>query len=266
MVIRWAAILSMVLMTTLGIAQRGRAFLTIEAHVGFAHSVHLGRLSGLEPSDYTFPPEGQYYGKAYKVTFSVNETIKGAEAKSISFVLNLQHIAELSYLKEKNIELLLFHSNQYSDEEGEFGPGAPGNYYSFRILEKLRSDGDRLGPRGTADQLNINLNEGKFFDLNLNVISGRGKILKRARSFAKKYPGTLNVEHINVPNAFAAQCGYPNAYALVNLPLCEEARKVIALLAKNPSRLVRFSPKADREGEKALILVGLNKFLALFDK
>lgn len=266
MTLRWAAILSLLLLCPAVFSQRGRGFITIEAHVGLAYSVNVGSIKSIEPSDYTFPPEGHYYGKAYKVTFSVTETIKGPAAKSLSFVLALQHTTEIYYLREHNVELVLFHSDRYSDEEGEFGPGAPGNYYSFRILEKLKSDGNGSRPRTTADQLNINLNEGKMFDLNLNVISGRNNILKKARAFAKKYPGTLKVDHVMVPNEFAAQCGYPNAYALVALPICKETKKVIATLAKNPDRLLKYAPNSDRERQRTLMLSGLRQFLAKLEE
>lgn len=265
MILRWAVIFSLLVLCVAGFAQRGRGFITIEAHVGLAHSVNVGTIKSLEPSDYTFPPEGHYYGKAYKVTFSVTETIKGPAAKSLSFVLALQHTAEILYLKENKIELVLFHSDRFSDEEGEFGPGTPGNFYSFRILEKLKPDGNGSLPRTTADQLNINLNEGKMFDLNLNVISGRNNILKKARAFAKKYPGTLKVDRLMVPNAFAAQCGYPNAFALVIFPMCQETRKALTTLERNPDRLVKFSPEKDRERQKTLYLLELRKFLVQFE-
>lgn len=265
MTLRWEAILSLLILTAAGFAQRGRGFITIEAHVGLAHSVNIGSIKSIEPSDYTFPPEDQYYGKPYKITFSVTETIKGPAAKSLSFVLALQHTTEISYLKENNVELVLFHSDRFSDEEGEFGPGIPGSFYSFRILEKLKSDRNGPLPRTTADQLNINLNEGRFFDLNLNVIPGRDNILRKARAFAKKYPGTLKVNHLMVPNSFAAQCGYPNAYAIVILPMCEETKKVIAKLVKNPDRLLKFSPESDRERQRTYYLGGLRRFLKSFD-
>lgn len=264
--LRWAAILSLLLLCAMGIAQRGRAFITIEAHVGIAHSINLGIITGLEQSDYPFPPDGPYYGKAYKVTFLVSETIKGPAVKSFSFHLNLQHTTEITYLKQNNIELLLFHSDRYSDEEGEFGPGAPGNYYSFRILEKLKSDGDRLGTRDTADQLNINLNEGKMFDLNLNVISGRNNILKKARAFAKKHPRIIETDHLMVPNDFAAKIGYPNAYALIVLPICEETRSVLSELEMNPDRLLKAVPKKEREQRRKIFLSDVRRLLARCDE
>lgn len=266
MTLRMAVIFSLLLLCPAVFAQRGRGFITIEAHVGIAHSVNVGRIDSIEPSDYTFPPEDQYYGKPYKITFSVTETIKGPKAKSLSFDLALQHTTEINYLKENNIELVLFHSDVFSDEEGEFGPGTPGNFYSFRILEKLESAGNGSLPRTTADQLNINLNEGRFFDLNLNVISGRDNILRKARAFAKKYPGTLKVNHLMVPNSFASQCGYPNAFAILLLPICNETKKVIAKEAKNFNQLLKFTPESARKQQKTFFSAELSKFLALFDE
>ena len=262
---RWIAVLALLGLWILTPAQRGRAFVSIEAHVGTASSVHVGFVKQLEPTQYEKPKEGFYPGEPYRVTFAVSETIKGAPAQSLDLILTLQHTFELEYLRDNKIEVMLVATNQYIDEEAELGLAPPGSRYSFRILQPIRHPKDTPKTEWIGEQLNVSFNEGRMFDLKLNVVSRREEILKRARAFAKKYPEVLKAEYISVPNEFGAKCGYPNAFCLITLPLCPESKALALQLEKNPSRLLKDVREKDLEWQRKSVVEGLKRFLSRFE-
>lgn len=260
---RLALVLALYALWTLVPAQRGRAFVSIEAHVGSAHAVHLGTVRSLEPSDDAKPAEGFFPGQPYRVEFAVTETIKGTRAKTLDLRLTLQHAWNLEYLRDHNIEVMLCATTQPVDEEAEIG--LDGSRYSFRILAPVRHPRSAPETKWIADQMNVSLNEGRMFDLQLRVVSRRGEIVRRARAFAKAYPETLATQWIRVPNEFGVACGYTNAYCGITLPLCRESRQVAERLAKDPGRLLRNVKDGDLDWQRKSVLASLRQFLDLFE-
>jgi hypothetical protein len=246
-------------------AQRGRAFVSIEAHVGTASTVHVGFVKQLEPIEYEIPKDGFYPGKPYRVTFTVSETIKGVSAKSMNLVLCLQHTFNLEYLRDNRIEVMLVGTNQYLDEHAEIGLERPGMRYSFRILQPILFPTSSPSTEWTGQQLNVSQNSGRMFDLNLDVISRRDEILKRARAFAKKHPEVLQADYIGVPNEFAVKCGYTDAYCLITLPLCPESKKLAHKLEKKPDRLLKDVKEADLPMQRKAVMDSIRLFLTHFE-
>ena len=97
-----------------------------------------------------------------------------------------------------------------------------------------------------GNQLNTDFDSGKFFDLNLAVIQGRKEILSHARAFAKKYPSILRGVWMQVPNDFGQLVGYPNAYCGIALPVCDEARRMLVGLKKNPDLIFKHVGPAEQ--------------------
>lgn len=261
---RWMVLLLFLALGTWAFGQRGRAFVSIEAHVGTARSVHIGFVKHLEPIEYVKPKEGFYPGNPHRVTFTVTETIKGSAVKSLDLILTLQQTHELEYLRDNAIEVMLVATSQYIDEEAEIGLDGPGSRYSFRILQPIRHPRGKPESEWIAKQLNISLDEGRMFDLRLDVISRRDEILKRARAFAEKHPEVLHAHSIHVPNEFGVKCGYTNAYCGITLPLCPESEKFAIQLEKNPSRLLK-DVKENVEYQRKAVIEGLRRFLSQFD-
>src|SRR5262245_25825157 len=102
----WAVVPLLVAWITAA-AQRGRAFVSVEAHVVTAFTVHVGTVKDLQPIEYAKPADGFYPGNPYKVSFTVTETIKGTPAKSVELILTLQHAFNLEYLRDNKIEVML---------------------------------------------------------------------------------------------------------------------------------------------------------------
>ncbi|HZH99482.1 MAG TPA: hypothetical protein VEX38_10965 [Fimbriimonadaceae bacterium] len=263
---RWVALLALLVLSVCANAQRGRAFVSLEAHVGTAHSVHVGFVKHLEPIQYPKQETDFAPGKPYRVRFAVLETIKGKPAKSLDLILALQHTQKLDYVRDHGLEVMLVGTTDDVDEEAEVGLEVPGTRYSFRILQPIRHPKTEPTTAWIADHLNTSMNEGRMFDLNLRVISGRENIVKRARVFASKYPEVLGKGHINIPNEFGVKCGYTNAYCMITLPLCPETKRLALALEQDPSRLLKDVKTEERGVWRKAIRASVRKFLGQFDQ
>ncbi|MFZ4508091.1 MAG: hypothetical protein ACOYON_10400 [Fimbriimonas sp.] len=255
------AIVSLLLLPT----QRGRAFVSVEAHVGTATGVYVGHVKSLAKIDHEKPNTGFYPGDPHKVTFEVDETIKGPKAKSLDLILTLQNTFNLTYLRENQVEVMLVASSQYVDEESEVGLEPLGSRYSFRILKPVVHPEGRPETKWIGDQFNISQNAGRMFDINLNVLTSRNQIFRQARAFAKKYPGELKHFYFIVPNEFGVKCGYTNAFCGITLPLCPESQRLMQSLRKDPSRLLRDVKPAELESQRSGVTKSIAQFLSQFE-
>ena len=89
-------------------AQVGREFVAVEAHVGRARVVHVGKIFEITQIEYGKPlTDIQKSGKPYRLVFAVSETIRGEEVKSLELVLSLQSAHFLEYMRDHSIEIML---------------------------------------------------------------------------------------------------------------------------------------------------------------
>lgn len=227
--------------------QRGRAFISVESHVGSAFLVAVGKVKSFEPVTYKKPDETFYPGTPYRVSFAVAEFIKGKSVSDLPLILCLQRTETLPFLRDQQTEVMLVGSQEPIDEEAELGLEPTGSHYSFRILRPLPVTEKTSPSHWIADQLNTSMNRGQMFDLNLRVLSRREDILARARSFVKKHPGVLNCGFLSVPNEFGVKCGYTNAYCGISLPLCSETRE-LAIRLKKDDRWILQDVVAEKRG------------------
>lgn len=205
------------------------------------------------------------FGKAYRVVIAVHETIKGPEKSEVALLLNLQHTHEMEYFRDQKIEFLLATTTHYVDEESEISYDEPNVRHAFRILEPIKHPKDQPDTEWIGKQLNVSLDEGRMFDLHLDVISKRSEILKRARAYAKKYPYVLPVDHVYIPKEYGIKCGYTNAYCGITLPISDESKALAIGLSEDPGRLLRNVKRDDLARQKKAVLESLQQFLAQFE-
>lgn len=252
-----------------GFAQRGRSYISIEAHIGLSKFVHVGAIESLEQVAYDKPlPFPLNAGKEYRLLFKVAETIRGARVSTVELLVNLQHNTDLEYLRDHHTELMLIGGSSL-DDEGEVivleeqGQPVDPTRDSFRILRPLPRAKGKDG-RTVGEQININLDSGSMFDVNLSVVRSRDEILKRARAFAKNHSEVLKTIWLLVPREFGEQCGYANAYCGIRLPVCAETEHTLTGLLKNPNRLLKGVKPNDRDYARSRLLADVLGALELF--
>lgn len=246
------------------LAQRGRAFFTVEAQMAVAQRVYLGRIVSLEQVDYPLPPDPlSTFWKQFRMKFEVSETIKGERVKLVTVILNLQHADQLNYFLQHKTELLLERGAKYVpgvdstslyyvlEEEGK--PVSDASIY-FRTLGPVER-GPRSEQRTVGEQIDIDLDSGRMFGADLTLFKSRSSVLRRAREFVKAHPGTLQTLHMSIPNEFATLCGYPNAFALIVLPVCPETERMLIRLLKDPDQLSRRAKIRDWDRWRLAIMV-----------
>jgi hypothetical protein len=236
-----------------GFAQVGRGFTPVEGYVALGESVRVGKVIKLEQTEYDKSLVGvQSYGKPYRLTFAVEETIKGKESKQVQLVLSLQSTRFLEYMRQHGSSVLMVGGPNRinSDPDPEVGieeDGRPvdAHWYQFLFLDPPNK-ADRQKDPDLAKQISITFNEGRMFTIDLQVVQGREAILQRARAFAKKHRETNESVWLRVPNAFGQLVGYANAYCGIKLPVCPETERTLIALLKNP-RLIfdRIPPQQD---------------------
>jgi hypothetical protein len=253
-------------------AQKGRQFDTVEACVGTARVVHVGKIVEIKPIEFgeslTYK---QKLGKPHRLVFAVSETIRGEEVRSLELVLSVQGPRFLEYMRDQSIEVVLVGGptppgDSYSDVEvgvEEGGKRVDDEGYQFRLLNRVqvpKSD----GADSMAAQINQSYDCWRMFTNELEIVVGREAILKRARDFAKLYPGILSTVSLRVPTEFGALCADPNAYSLITLPLCPETRTTLVALKDDPGLILRRIKSENEDWNLALVLVGAHKLLAEF--
>jgi hypothetical protein len=220
-------------------AQVGRGFVTIESHVGSSQFVYLGRIVRLEavpPSERSSFPA---YERQYRLSFKVTEAVRGPRVASTEFVISVQRLTNLQYFRDHATELLLIASTAPGDEN--YVQGAGDLRYSFRILQPLPDNENAI-----AGQINTDLDSGRMFGVDLVLLGSRSEILRRARAFTRKHPEVTSTLWLQVPNDFARRCGYPNAFAVLSLPVCPETARTLVSLLRSPDQVTRFVSPKDR--------------------
>ncbi|MBN9501386.1 MAG: hypothetical protein BGO01_01055 [Armatimonadetes bacterium 55-13] len=227
------------------LGQTGRGFVSVEAYVGLARDVRVGRIVSLDKIDgVELRTEEQGWGTPCRVVFEVSETIKGAPAKMLDLVLSPQHYFNLQCMLDNKFEIMLVSGPNRIDHfpmpfpgVEEQGKRVDGDFYQFRVLSSLPKT--KPGDRTILEQLAVYYDEGRMFTLELDVVKGRGAILQRARTFAKKYPKMLRDVWLPVPNPFGELVGDPNAFCGIKLPICSETEQTLLNLLKHPERITQ---------------------------
>jgi hypothetical protein len=269
-------ILLLVCAPTVGWAQVGRIFVSVEAYVGLARVVYVGKIVEIKPIGYDKPlTRTQQIGKPYQLVFDVSETIRGERIERLELVLSLQSTRDLAYLREQAAEIMLVGGPDSlrtipRAEIGieEQGKRVDGEWYQFRLLEPLAipaaggGESDRSAEH--ASQLNKTYDSCRMFTSELEIVQGRKAILERARAFAKENTKLLSPVSLRVPNEFGALVGSPNAYCAITLPLCPATRATLTALKDDPGRVLRRIEPRDKDYTLSRLLVETDKALALF--
>lgn len=252
-------------------AQVGRIFVSVEAYVGLARMVHVGRIVELKPIAYDKPlTSTQKLGRPYRLVFEVDETIRGQHAKRLELVLSLQSTHGLAYLRDQEAEILLvggpdsLHTIPRA-EVGieEQGQPASGEWYQFRLLEPLAVP-ESAGSAEIASQINEEYDSCRMFTSELEIVEGRQAILERARTFANKNTARLPGVSLIVPNEFGALVGSPNAYCAITLPIGPDTKKTLTALKDDPGRILRCIESRDEGNVRSRLLAETDKALLHF--
>jgi hypothetical protein len=264
----------LLLLAAIGFGQTGRGFLSIEAAVGMSRSFQVGTITSIEKVDFVYEAkQAHQYGNVYRLKVHVTETIRGPKAKDLTLLLAVQIIQPLTYMKDHKIEVLLIGGNRLLGTHfmssypllEEQGKRVDGEVYQIRPLENIDTEDIHQEDR-EGKQLNTDFDSGKFFDINLNVIDNRTEILRHARTFAKKYPEVLTGFWFMVPNSFGVHCGYTNAFCGITLPYCDESRRTLERIKKDPDLLLKDEGKTEWRWDRAKILDQVSKTLGTFPK
>lgn len=265
--------LCFVFLPIIGSAQVGRLFVTAEAYAGLSRGIHVGKILEIEQIEYNEPlTKTQKIGKPHRLTFEVNETIRGEEAERLNLVLSLQSTHFLEFMRDHSIEIMLvscperltrFPGAEIGIEEQ--GRRVDGDWYHFRVLSPVE-------PAEAADEYTVEiaaqLNNGydfcQMFTVEFEVIVGREAILKRVRAFAKKYPDMLKSVMVVVPNEFGAKVGDPNAYCGITLPICSESKATLVAINDDPNIVMRQIESRNEEFDRSQLLKETEKALAKF--
>ena len=251
-------------------AQVGREFVAVEAYVGRARVVHVGKILEIKQIEYGKPlTDIQKLGKPYRLVFEVSETIRGNETKRLELVLSLQSTIYLEYMRDHSVEVMLVGgpTRGYSYRSAEIGIEEQGKRldderYQFRLLDNVKVP-ESGGKDSIAAQINQNYDSCRMFTNELEIVVGREAILKRARAFAKQYPDVLSAVSLRVPNEFGALCGDPNAFCIIKLPICPETKTTLVALKDEPGLILRRIKSRNEDINLSLVLVEAHKALAV---
>jgi hypothetical protein len=268
----WQGFLALFLamMPVVALAQVGRAFVSVEALVGRARIIHVGKIVEIKPIEYVKPLTiTQKLGKPNRLVFVVSETIRGEEVKSLELVLSLQGSHFLEYMRDHSVEVMLVggpaRDESYRGAEigiEEKGKQLGDQRYQFCLLDVIKvpeSDEDSI-----AAQINRWNDSCRMFTNELAIVVGREAILKRTRDFAKQHPDILSSVSLRVPNEFGALCADPNAFCFITLPICPETKTTLVALKDDPGLILRRIKSENDHVNLACVLVGAHKALAEF--
>ncbi len=252
-------------------AQTGRGFVSVEGYVGLSKEVQVGKIEKFELIEYNKPLKApESYGKPYRVSFAVSETIRGEKTKSVEIVLAVQIPGSLQYFKDHHTELMLVVSDDALDsvpmpEVGieENGKRVDGTWYQFRILNPIAVP-DEVQQTWIEQQLGTSYDHGRMFDLDLAVVSGREQILKRARRFAKDHKEKCRSVWLRVPNSFGSLCGYPNAFCGISLPRTVKTERLLVSLLEKPDQILDCMPIKGTDLERYGLLYNVLRSLESF--
>ncbi len=250
--------------------QVGRGFTPVESYVALGERVCVGKIAALEPIQYDKPLTSiQSFGHPYRLTFDIEETIRGKPAHRIELVLALQGTRILEFMRDHRSEILLAGGPTMIDDDPgpemgieEDGRRVDGYWYQFRFLDAPTKSDSQKDP-SLVNQIAISYNEEKMFTIDLNVVQGRESILKRSRAFARKHREMESFVWLPVPNAFGELVGYANAFCGIKLPVCPETERTLLLLLKNSKRIFDRIPRQP-DWAKNNLLVDVLKSLKPF--
>lgn len=254
-------------------AQVGRIFVSAEAYAGVSRIVHVGKIVALEQVVYDKPLTYiQTLGKPYRLDFQVDETIRGGDVKRLHLVLSLQSTINLEYFRDHSVKLMLAGGPNRLDsfpgaEVGieEQGKGADGEWYQFRVLDPVNVS--EMGPEDQiATQINRSYDSCRMFTNEFEIVVGSKAILKRVRTFAKKYPQRLSAVTLRVPKEFGALCGDPNAFCGITLPVCPETKAALIAIQDDPGLILRRIQSRDEGYNRSLLLAEVTKALSVFSE
>ena len=252
-------------------AQVGREFVAVEAYVGRARVVHVGKILEIKQMEYGKPlTDRQKLGKPYRLVFEVSETIRGDKAERVELVLSLQSTHFLEFMRDHSVEIMLVCGSPRLDsfpraEVGieEQGKRVDDERYQFRLLDPVEVL-ESGGKDSIASQLNLIYDSCRMFTNEFEIVVGREAILKRARAFAKQHPDMLSAISLRVPNEFGALCGDPNAFCMITLPICPETKTTLVALKDDPGLILRRIKSRHEDINLALVPVEAHKALAMF--
>jgi hypothetical protein len=264
-------ILVLAWMPSIGWAQVGREFVSVEAYVGLARVVHVGKIVELKQTEYAKPQTAiQKLGKPYQMVFEVSETIRGDRTERLELVLALQSTHFLEFMRDHSAEIMLVAGPNKIDhfpnaEIGieEQGRRLDGQWYQFRLLTPVnvpKSDGGD----SVASQLNKRYDACRIFTNELDIVESREMILARARVFAKEHTEMLPAVSLRVPNEFGALCGTPNAFSMITLPMCPSTKETLSAVKNDPSRVMGRVEARNENFERSQMLTSIDKALAMF--
>lgn len=258
-------------MPSAGWSQVGREYVTIEGYVGLARAVRVGQIVKLERVDYPQPQSWrQNLGKPYRVVFEVSETIRGDRSERLELVLSLQSTHFLEYMRDHAVESLLVSGPNRIDSSpnaevgiAEQGKRFEDERYQFRLLTPVKVP-ENAGGDSIPAQLNRRYDSCRMFTNDLEVITGREAILKRARAFARAHTDLLSPISIQVPNEFGALCGTPNAFSIITLPMCPGSQKTLLAVKADPYRVLGRVQAKHANYDRAELLKTIEEALAKF--
>jgi hypothetical protein len=269
--LRCVVIVLLVWMPSVVWAQVGRGFISVEAYVGLARVVHVGKIVELEQIEYEKPLKRiQTVGRPSRMVFEVRETIRGEKTERLELVLALQSTHFLEYMRDHSVEIMLVAGPNRIDSSPraeigieEQGKRLDGEWYQFRLLSPINvpksAEADSI-----ASQLNNMYDSCRMFTNELEIVEGREAILKRARAFAKEHPDMLSAVSLRVPNEFGALCGTPNVYSMITLPMCPSTKKTLAAVKDDPSRVMGRVEARYEDFDRSQMLTSIDKALAMF--
>ena len=256
---------------SIGWAQVGRTYVSVEAYVGLARAVHVGTIVELEQIEYEKPLTGnQELGKPYRLVFQVSETIRGEDIERIELVLALQGTQLLDYMRINSADIMLVAGPNWigrplNSEIGieEQGERLENQRYQFRLLTPLEIP-KAEGEDSIASQVNETYDSCRMFTNELEIVEGREMILEKARTFVKAQPEILSAVSIRVPNEFGALCGTPGAYSMITLPKCPSTEKTFTALRDDPNLVLeRIEAQLEYEDfERTQMLNSIEKALS----
>lgn len=226
-------------------------YTSVEAYATCGKTIRVGKIEKIERIEYSKPLTGnQTYGKPYRVTFKVEETIRGKESDEVEIVLSCQHTTMLDFMQRNQSSILLVSSLNSIDHDPnpevaieEDGQRVDGYYYQFRFLD---APSRKKGPdENFVGQILTTYNSGRMFTTDLKVIKGKKAILSRLRDFAKTHPETGQSVFLRVPNRFGELVGYANAFCGIRLPVCPETEKTLISVLQKPELILNRIKKAD---------------------
>lgn len=238
-------------------AQRGRAIVSIEALVGSAEAVYVGRVTKVDPESPDL--DKPVYDRVTHIIFKVLETIRGTALASVTLPYH-SYAAVFQALRDRKTEILIAFSRGYRgwDTLSGFNP-VPSSETSRHVYVHALAPvpgADRL--QDPAGDFNVASDYGRMFGTDLTVLNRRDAILRRARAFQQRFPDPVGTVEMGLPRGFFELVGYANAYGSVSLAKTADTERALRSLVSDPSRfLKRYKPRNRAEDRNQFVVEGM---------